>query len=713
VSGQQEDAGEEEALAQLGEATVSVRDEGTFRFITVNNPPVNALGHALRMALSAALDAAATTPSVTAVVISGAGRGFVGGADIREFGTPRLAPRLADIIEQIENLPKPVLAAIHGAALGGGLELALACHYRIARADARLGLPEVKLGLLPGAGGSQRLPRLVGFERALEMITTGEPVSGSVAADIGLVDQVVDGDMDRAAATFLAVLPPDAVLPRARDIAPSVPDAKVFAATRKAIARRTPGQHSPLAALEAVEAAAHEPFDTALAHERRLFAEMEAGEQCAALRHLFFAERDAARVPDIGRDITPRSVEQVAVLGAGTMGGGIAMCFANVGMPVRMIEPVPEALERGQAAIARNYESTVEKGRLSSAAMAERIALIEGVIGDVSRIGETDLVIEAVFEDLPLKREVFAAMDAAVPKPAILATNTSTLDVDAIAAATRSPERVVGMHFFSPANVMKLVEVVRGKHTDKQVVATAVAVAKRIGKIPVVVGVCDGFVGNRMLGQRTVEVDRLLLEGARPQDVDRALTDFGFPMGPLAMTDLAGVDVNWRVRQQRGQPLRTYDAIYESGRLGQKVGKGFHLYEPGSRKPVPDPAIEQLFQDLAGQAGIVRREIGQQEILERLIYPMINEGARILEDGIATRSSDIDVVWAYGYGWPAWRGGPMYFADRTGLGQIRTRLDHYHRTLGNASLKPAGLLVELAESGRGFADWARSESGAL
>ncbi len=605
-----------------------------------------------------------------------------------------------------------MLAAIHGVALGGGLELALACHYRIALADARLGLPEVKLGLLPGAGGSQRLPRLVGFERAIEMITTGEPVSGAVAVSIGLTDQVVDGDLDAAAVAFLTALTPNAALPRARDIAPAVPEVAVFSAARKAIERRTPGQRSPLAALEAVEAAVYEPFDTALAHERRLFAELEASEQCAALRHLFFAEREAARVPDIGKDITPQRVEQVAVLGAGTMGGGIAMCFANVGIPVRMVEPVPEALVRGQAAIAKNYAATVEKGRLSSAAMAERIALIEGVAGDVSQIGKTDLVIEAVFEDLPLKRQVFAAMDVVVAKPTILATNTSTLDVDAIAAATNSPERVVGMHFFSPANVMKLVEVVRGKHSDKQVVATAVAVAKRIGKIPVVVGVCDGFVGNRMLGQRTVEVDRLLLDGALPQDVDKALTDFGFPMGPLAMTDLAGVDVNWRVRQQRGQPLKTYDAIYESGRLGQKAGKGFYLYEPGSRKPIPDPAIEQLILDLSKQAGIERRVIDQQEILERLVYPMINEGARILQDGIATRSSDIDVVWAYGYGWPAWRGGPMYYADRIGLGQIRERLEHYHRTLGNPSLKPAALLVELAESGRGFADWVRPEAGA-
>ncbi|HTM78297.1 MAG TPA: 3-hydroxyacyl-CoA dehydrogenase NAD-binding domain-containing protein, partial [Devosia sp.] len=554
-------------------------------------------------------------------------------------------------------------------------------------------------------------PRLVGFEHAIEMITTGEPVSGTVAASIGLVDHVVDGDIDQAALAFLGALPPNTPLPRARDIVPVAPDAAVFAAARKAIQRRTPGQRSPLAALEAVEAAAYETFDIALAHERRLFAELEASDQCAALRHLFFAEREAARVPDIGKDIPIQSVEQVAVLGAGTMGGGIAMCFANVGIPVRMIEPVPEALARGLAAIARNYAATVKKGRLSSAAMAERIALIKGVAGDASQIGKTDLVIEAVFEDLALKRQVFAAMDASVQKPTILATNTSTLDVDGIAAATNSPERVIGMHFFSPANVMKLVEVVRGSQSDKQVVATAVAVAKRIGKIPVVVGVCDGFVGNRMLGQRTVEVDRLLLDGALPQDVDQALTNFGFPMGPLAMTDLAGVDVNWRVRQQRGQPLKTYDAIYESGRLGQKAGQGFYRYEKDSRKPIPDPAIEDMILDLSRQAGIQRRAINQQEILERLVYPMINEGARLLEEGIATRSSDIDVVWVYGYGWPAWRGGPMYYADRIGLKHIEARLEHYHRTLGNPSLKPAGLLTELAESGRSFGDWVRPTAG--
>ncbi|HEY0917616.1 3-hydroxyacyl-CoA dehydrogenase NAD-binding domain-containing protein [Devosia sp.] len=688
-------------------APLGVRDDGGIRFLIIDNPPVNALAQEVRAALFEALEQADADPAVRAVVLMGAGRSFVGGADIREFGKPRQPPRVFHLIARMEEMTKPVVAAIHGVALGGGLELALGCHYRVVTADARLGLPEVTLGLLPGAGGSQLLPRLVGLEQAIAMITSGEPVGGRRAVEIGLADHVVEGDLAVGAAAFAGARAADP-LPRVRDLPfpPIAPEA--FEALAEPVRRRAGQQRSPIACIEAIGAGLQMSFEQALAFERRLFEELEASEQCAALRHAFFATREAARAPS-GTERSSLRTDRVTVVGAGTMGGGIAMCFANAGLPVRLVEPAAEALARGMANIRRAYDATVARGRLTAADVEARLALIAAEASTAAALRDADVVIEAVFEDLALKQDVFADLDRGLPAPAILASNTSTLSIDAIAAATGSPERVVGMHFFSPANVMKLVEVVRGEKSDPQVVASIVALAKRIGKIPVVVGNCDGFVGNRMLGQRTVEVDRMLLQGALPQDIDRVLTGFGFPMGPLAMTDLAGVDVNWRVRQARGQPLAAYDAMYERGRLGQKAGRGFYLYE--GRKPVPDPEVEQIILGLSEAAGIERRPIPDEEILERLLFPMINEGARILAEGIAARPGDIDVIWVHGYGWPAWRGGPMFHADRVGLDHIRRRLAHYHERFGLASLAPAPLLVELADAGRGFGTLAAAFSG--
>ncbi len=686
-------------------ASVLTRDERNTRILVLDNAPVNALSHDLRVALLDALDAADKDDDIDAVVLMGAGRNFVGGADIREFGKPRQAPRVFDLMARIEAMTKPVIAAIHGVALGGGLELALGCHFRLATADARLGMPEVKLGLLPGAGGSQLLPRLVGAREAVAIITSGDPVSASKAAEIGLIDRIAESPLAEDAVAFAQSLSRGS-LPRVRDRAFPPITADEFETLAQPIRKRAGRQRSPVACLEAIAAGTRLPLADALAFERHLFAELEASEQCAALRHAFFAEREATRPPGIDKATPLLPSARVTIVGAGTMGGGIAMCFANAGRTVRMVEPEAEAVSRGLSRVKRNYDATVARGRLKASEADERMALIEGAALDAASIRDADVVIEAVFENLSLKQQVFASLERALPAPAILATNTSTLSIDAIASATASPERVVGMHFFSPANIMKLVEVVRGEKSDPQVVATIAALARSIGKIPVVVGNCDGFVGNRMLGQRTVEVDRLLLHGALPQDIDRVLTEFGFPMGPLAMTDLAGVDVNWRVRQARGQPLAAYDAIYERGRLGQKAGRGFYLYADGGRVPTPDPEVEAIIADLSAKAGIVRQQITDEDVLERMIFPMINEGARILAEGIAARPGDIDVIWIHGYGWPAWRGGPMFYADRIGLGHICRRLTEFRDAFGLASLAPAPLLVELAESGRRFGDLA-------
>jgi 3-hydroxyacyl-CoA dehydrogenase len=680
---------------------------GVIAVITVDNPPVNALKHEVRAGLAEALRQVRADASIHAVVIACAGRTFFAGADITEFGKPPQAPGLGEVIAQIEALPKPVVAALHGTALGGGFELALACHFRVAAATARVGLPEVKLGLLPGAGGTQRLPRLVGPEQALRMIVTGEPIGAAEAHADGIVDQIVEGDLSAAAVAFARrVVAEKRPLQKVRDrddkLAPARADPGPFDKAAAALTRRLRGREAPAACVEAVRNAFTLPFEEGLRRENELFRTLVASDQSKAQRHVFFAEREAAKVPNLPPATAPRPLARGAVIGAGTMGGGIAMCFANAGMPVTLIETGEDLLQKGRDRIASTYRATMARGGLADDEMERRMRLIGGAVG-LDAAGEADVVIEAVFEDMALKKRVFAELDRIAKPGAVLATNTSTLDIDEIARATTRPQDVLGTHFFSPANVMRLLEIVRGAATAPDAVATALALARRLGKVPVVVGVCYGFVGNRMLARRAVEAERLLLEGAMPHEVETALVEFGLPMGPFAMMDLAGLDVGWLIRKSRGEHAVIEDALCEAGRFGQKTGKGYFRYEAGSRAPLPDPEVERIILETSARLGFARRQIGPEEIVERTVFPMINEGARILEEGIAARSGDIDVVWVYGYGWPVWRGGPMYYADGLGLGLVRDRLAHYAEHSRDDSLRPAALLARLAAEGRGFA----------
>ncbi|MBV8091378.1 MAG: enoyl-CoA hydratase/isomerase family protein, partial [Alphaproteobacteria bacterium] len=666
------------------------------------NPPVNALKHEVRAGLADALRQARDDAAVKAVVIACAGRTFFAGADITEFGKPPQAPGLGEVIAAIENMPKPVVAALHGTALGGGFEVALACHFRLAVPSARVGLPEVKLGLLPGAGGTQRLPRLIGPEKALGMIVTGDPIGAREALADGIIDEIVEGDLMSGALAFARrVVAEGKPLRRVRDREDKLV-AEGFADAAEALTRRLRGRDAPAACVEAVRNAITMPFDEGLKREAELFRKLVAGDQSKAQRHIFFAEREAARVPGIPEGTKPRPITRAAVIGAGTMGGGIAMCFANAGIPVTVVETSRDLLQRGLERVATNYRNTVSRGGLAADEMERRMALINGIT-ELDAVGSADVVIEAVFEEMELKKRVFADLDRAAKAGAVLATNTSTLDVNEIARATRRPQDVLGTHFFSPANVMRLLEVVRGAETVPDALVTAVDLGRRLGKVPVTVGVCYGFVGNRMLAQRSVEAERLLLEGALPQEVDAAVTGFGFPMGPFAMADMAGLDVGWRIRKGRGERNEVEDALCEAGHFGQKTGKGYFRYEAGSRTPIPDPEVEHIILEASSRAGLRRREIPQEEIVERMIFPMVNEGARILEEGIAARPGDIDVIWVYGYGWPVWRGGPMYYADQLGLAHIRDRLMLYAESSRDDTLKPAPLLQRLAEQGRGFA----------
>ena len=614
-------------------------------------------------------------------------------------------PGLHEVLDVIEQSPKPVVAAIHGTALGGGLEVALACHWRIGVRTARLGLPEVKLGILPGAGGTQRLPRLVGVEKALSMIVSGEPIGAEEAHRAGLLDELAEGDLTAAAVAFAQrVVAERRPLRKVRDLDDKVAAARgkpeIFARFRESVARQTRGFRAPERCIRALEAAVERPFAEGLRLERELFLELVASPESKAQRYVFFAEREAAKVPDVPADTPVREVKSAAVIGAGTMGGGIAMNFANVGIPVTVVEVNREALDRGIGIVRKNYEATAARGRLTPADVERRMGLITPTT-DFGAVADADLVIEAVFEEMPIKKEVFAKLDAVCKPDAVLATNTSTLDVNEIAAATRRPESVVGTHFFSPANVMRLLENVRGAKSSKTAIATAMAVGRRIGKVPVLVGVCYGFVGNRMLHQRSKEAERLILEGALPQQVDRVLYDFGFPMGPFAMGDLAGLDVGWRIRKGRGERALVADRLCELGRFGQKTGAGFYRYE-GDRTPRPDPDVEKIIVDVSTAHGITRRPISDEEILERLLYPMVNEGAKILEERIAVRASDIDVIWVYGYGWPVYRGGPMFWADSIGLRKIRDRILALGRGTQRDFWRPAALLDRLADQDRGF-----------
>lgn len=680
-------------------SSVSVANENGVAVVTLDNPPVNALSFHIRKPLYEALTALRDNPAVRAIVIACAGRTFVAGADITEFGKPLQQPELRAIIALLETVTKPTVAAIHGTALGGGLELALGCHFRIADKSAKLGLPEVKLGLLPGGGGTVRLPRLVGAAKALGMIVSGTPVSADEAKAIGLADAVVDGDLLAQVVRFAGEMtdrggPFMPVRNRSGHLAET--DLAAFDRQAAELARKARGLEAPLACTEAVRNAITLPFDEALAAERQLFLKLVSGDQSRAQRHLFFAEREAAKVP--GKDLLKRQIARVGIIGAGTMGGGIAMAFANGGLPVTLLETSEEALRRGLATIDRNYAVSVSRGSLTEEAKQKRLGLFKGST-DYADLADCDLIIEAVFEDMAVKKEVFGKLDAIAKPGAILATNTSYLDVDEIAASTSRPGDVLGMHFFSPANVMKLLEIVRADKTAPEVLATVTDLARRVGKVAVVVGVCHGFVGNRMLSARGAENEALLLEGATPAQVDKAFTDFGWPMGPFQVGDLAGLDIGWRNRKARGQTAVIADTLCEQGHFGQKTGRGWYRYEGGAREPVADPDVEALIRAKAAELGIPQREISAGEIIERTLYPLVNEGAKILEEGIAARASDIDVVWVNGYGFPIGKGGPMFWAGLEGAARIVERLEYWHGRTGRAIFQPAPLLRRFAETG--------------
>ena len=689
-------------MRELGPVATTAVEDG-IAVVTVDNPPVNALGTAVRNGIAAAIRRAGDDPAVRAVVLICAGRTFFAGADISEFGKPPEGIALRDMIAAIEAAPKPVVAAIHGTALGGGLETALGCHYRVAVPSASVGLPEVKLGLLPGAGGTQRLPRIVGVERALAIITWGERMPAGAALEAGLIDQLIEeGGLREGAIAFARqVVSEGRPLRKVRDLADRIEAARgrpdIFADFRKANARKFRGFEAPEACIEAVEAAVRLPFDEGIALEARLFAKLLGGTQSKAQRYAFFAEREARKVPDLPEGTPTRPVRSVGIVGAGTMGGGIAMNFLNAGIPVTIVEANGANLDRGVGVVRKNYEATATKGRLKPGDVETRMGLLTPSL-DMGDLGEADLVIEAAFEDMALKKDIFAKLDRLAKPGAILASNTSYLDVDEIASATGRPEDVIGLHFFSPANVMRLMEVVRAEKASPEVVATAMKLGPAIGKLPVLVGVCHGFVGNRMLAQRQREATRIVEEGAMPWDVDRALHDFGMPMGPFAMIDLAGLDIGWSRETSRGETLR--EKLCEMDRRGQKTGAGFYDYD-AARKATPSPVVEELVLAHAKGLGRTRRSFSDAEIVERLTFPMINEGAKILEEGKALRASDIDVVWIAGYGWPLYLGGPMFYGDTVGLSTVLARLEEWEREIG-PEFEPARLLRERAAAGRPF-----------
>ncbi len=641
-------------------SAVDLRHDNGIAVVTINSPPVNALGADVRDGLAGAFAAIAGDASVNAVVLACAGRTFIAGADISEFGKPPRGASLHKVLETMENASVPIVAAIHGTALGGGLETALACHYRVSDAKAKLGLPEVKLGLLPGAGGTQRLPRIVGAERALQMVTSGTPMGAKDALTAGLVDEIVEGDLTAGAIAFARkVVAENRPLKKVRDLTVATPGPTLFADFRKANARQFKGFDAPEANIKCIEAAATLPFDAGMKVERDEFMKLMTGLQSKAQQYVFFAERQAAKIDGLPADVQPLPVRSVGIIGAGTMGGGIAMNFLTAGIPVTIVEMKQDALERGVGVVRKNYETSAKKGRFSMDEVETRMGRLTPTL-ELQNLEDCDLVIEAVFENMGVKKEIFAKLDAICKPGAILASNTSYLNVDEIAAATSRPESVIGMHFFSPANVMRLLEVVRGARTSPQILATAMAVGKQIGKIAVVSGVCHGFIGNRMLGKRQEQANKLILEGAKPSDVDRVMTDFGFPMGPFQMADLAGLDIGWSADTSKGETVR--DRLCEAGLRGQKNGHGFYDYDE-QRNRTASPVAEKIIDDYAAEKGINRRTIDDQEILERCLYPMVNEGAMILAEGMAQRASDIDIVWINGYGWPVYRGGPMWWAQ--------------------------------------------------
>jgi len=677
--------------------------EGEVGVITLNSPPVNALSVGVRDGLAEGMKAAMADEGAKAVVVICEGRTFIAGADITEFGGAQKGASLFEVQAAIEGASKPVVAAIHGTALGGGLEVALTCHYRVAVPSARCGLPEVNLGLLPGAGGTQRLPRIVGAQRAVEMVTSGQHVPAKECLAMGLVDELVEeGKLREGALAFARkVIVEGRPLKKVRDLNDKVEVARghpeIFSDFRKATARKFRGFLAPEYNIRCIEAAVNEPFDEGIKTERRLFMELMTGPQSAAQRYSFFAERQANKIPDVPDDTPLIDIKSVGIVGAGTMGGGIAMNFANAGIPVTLVEVKADALERGVGTIRKNYERTAARGGITTADVETRTGLIAGSLA-LEDLAGVDLVIEAVFERMDIKKELFGKLDAICKPGAILATNTSYLNIDEIAAATKRPEAVIGLHFFSPANVMKLLEIVRADHTSKPVIATAMKLARKIGKIGVLVGVCPGFVGNRILSARQREAQKLIFEGAMPWDIDRVLYDFGFPMGPFAMSDLAGLDIGWVKEASKGETIR--DVLCEMDRRGQKTGAGYYDYDE-NRVAHPSPVTEQVIRDFVAKSGVNPRTISDDEILERCLYPMVNEGAKILEEGKAIRASDIDVVWQNGYGWPVYRGGPMFWGGQVGLPKILEKMKEFEATMGDA-YKPAALLETLAAEGKKF-----------
>jgi len=670
--------------------SVTLQKDGDVAVVIVNNPPVNALSWHVRQGLKDNFEAALADDGVKAIVLRCDGGTFIAGADISEFGKPPRGPDFNAVLNMIEAATKPVVAAIHGTALGGGLETALVCHYRVAVPSAKLGVPEVKLGLLPGAGGTQRLPRVVGVEAAATMTSLGDPLPAAKAKDLGLVDALA-GEDSLAADAIAFARAKIADGPRPTRERPVFGDVAVIEQLKAANAKRWRGFEAPYANLACVEAATRLPFDEGLAFERQEFMKLMMGSQSAAQRHLFFAERQAAKIDGLPKDIQLRDVKKVGIIGAGTMGGGIMMNFLQKGVPCTIVEMQQDALDRGLGVIRKNYDASAAKGRFKPEQVDQMMGLITPSL-DLEALADCDLIIEAVYEDMGVKKEIFGKLDKIAKPGAILASNTSYLDVDEIAASTSRPGDVVGMHFFSPANVMKLLEVVRGEKTSDDVLATAMAWGKKIGKVSVVAGVCHGFIGNRMLAPRQIESQKLLLEGATPQQVDKVHTDFGMPMGPFQMSDLAGVDIGWHRDPNRIESIR--DALCSEGRWGQKKQAGFYDYDE-KRTPTPSARVEEIIDEFRKKAGIEKREITDQEIIERTLYPMVNEGALILEEGKAQRASDIDVVWVFGYGWPVYRGGPMFWAGIEGTDKIAAALEKHGFTV-------APLLAEKAAAKAGF-----------
>ncbi|MAS10582.1 3-hydroxyacyl-CoA dehydrogenase NAD-binding domain-containing protein [Salinisphaera sp.] len=690
---------------------VSYERDGDVGVITVDNPPVNALGHAVRQGIVDALDKGIADDGAKALLIMGGGRTFPAGADIREFGKPPQEPGLPDVVQTLEDSEKLLVAAVHGTALGGGMEITLGCDYRVALDSAKMGLPEVNLGLLPGAGGTQRLPRLIGAKAAMQAIVEGKPMKAAQLEKMGVVDKVVSGDLKAEAIAYVEqLIADDAPRRKVSELAVEKESENVFSEFEQSIARKKRGFLAPFHCIKAVQAATELDFTAGMKRERELFTELLNSPESAAQRHVFFAEREVGKVPGISKETPKREIKQVGIIGAGTMGGGIAMNFLSAGIPVRILEMKQEALDKGVALIRKNYEATAKKGRMTSEQVEKCMSLISTTLS-YDDLSDVDLVIEAVFENMKVKKQVFGELDRVCKGGAILATNTSTLDVNEIAQSTQRPQDVIGMHFFSPANVMKLLENVRGEATSDEVIATVMDLSKRIGKVGVLVGVCNGFVGNRILHKRQAQAVQLVNEGATPSQVDKVLFDFGLPMGPFAMADLAGLDVGWRIREglreddPENAPERDWmDALAEQERWGQKTGGGVFDYAEGDRTPRPSDTAMAEIEKYRKEKGIETREVSDQEILERCLYVMVNEGAKILEEGIAMRPLDVDIVWIYGYGFPVYRGGLMFWADQVGLDTIHAKVKQFYDESGEAAWQPSALLEKLAGEGRKFGD---------